>query len=206
MITDRDLIVSDLRQLADLLAEHDFRLAYENWCWSTHAPNWKDVWDIAEQVNRPNIGLCLDTFQTAGGEWADPRTHSGKIEGKSAQQMEEDFDASLAELTRVVPAEKIYLLQISDAYKLKNPITTADESGLRPRGRWSHDFRPVPFAGGYLPVTRVAQAVLKTGFRGWFSYEVFDSGPDGNGKEYELKAFAQEAAASHEKLMAACAA
>lgn len=104
-----------------------------------------------------------------------------------------------------MPADKIYLLQISDAYKLKSPITEADEEGLRPRGRWSHDFRPVPFQGGYLPVVDVARAVLKTGFRGWFSYEVFDSGPDGKGKEYDLDEYAKAAFACQEKLMKACA-
>jgi sugar phosphate isomerase/epimerase len=30
-------IIHDLRELADMLAEHKFRLAYENWSWSTHA-------------------------------------------------------------------------------------------------------------------------------------------------------------------------
>lgn len=37
------------------------------------------MWDIVQRVGRPNIGLCLDTFQTGGGEWGDPTTKSGKI-------------------------------------------------------------------------------------------------------------------------------
>lgn len=198
--------MKDLQKLCDMLSEHKLRLAYENWCWSTHAPGWKDVWDIIRQVDRPNAGLCLDTFQTGGGEWGDPRTESGIIEvqGKGREDIERDFHASMEELSRTVPADKIYLLQISDAYKLKTPITSADEEGLRPRGRWSHDYRPIPFNGGYLPVVDVAKAVLKTGFRGWFSYEVFDSGPDGNGKDYELKEFADAAFACQEKLLSAC--
>lgn len=40
-----------------------------------------------------------------------------------------------------------------------------------------------------------------TGFRGWFSYEVFDSGDDGKGKEYELMDFARAAMQSHKKLL-----
>jgi sugar phosphate isomerase/epimerase len=35
--TSKEDIVSDIRELADMLAEHKLRLAYENWCWSTHA-------------------------------------------------------------------------------------------------------------------------------------------------------------------------
>lgn len=63
---------ADLACLADMLASRGFKLAYENWCWATCAPTWKDAWDIVKRTNRPNIGLCLDTFQTAGGEWGGP--------------------------------------------------------------------------------------------------------------------------------------
>ena len=201
---DRDLFVKDLRQLSDMLAEHNFRLAYENWCWSTHAPTWRDVWDIVDKVDRPNIGLCLDTFQTGGYEWADPTTETGLVD-KPKEQLEADFKASMEDLAQSIPADKIYLLQISDAYKPKTPFDKGlDESGTRARGRWSHDFRPLPFEG-YLPVVEVAKAVLKTGFRGWFSYEVFDGGPDGKGKTYELDEYATLAFETQKKLLKACA-
>ncbi|KAL1680243.1 xylose isomerase-like protein [Schizophyllum commune] len=205
--TSPDRIVEDLRELADMLAAHKFRLAYENWCWSTHAPTWRTVWDIVRRVDRPNVGLCLDTFQTAGSEWADPTTASGLIEDVPKDELERRFRASLEVLAREVPREKIYLLQISDAYKPAKPLGKAfdEEKGLRPRGVWSHDFRPVPFAGGYLPVVDVTKAVLRTGFRGYFSVEVFDSGEAGTGKEYDLNEFARQAMDSHRKLLEACA-
>lgn len=203
---DRDRFVSDLRELASMLAEHNFRICYENWCWSTHAPGWKDIWDVVQKVDRPNVGLCLDTFQTAGGEWADPTTESGLIEQVPKDDLEKRFQKSMSELSQTIPKDKIYLLQISDAYRLKSPLSKdTDESGLSPRGRWSHDFRPLPFNGGYLPVVEVAKAVLRTGFRGWFSYEVFDGGPDGKGKDYDLDAFAVAAMDSHKKLIHECA-
>ncbi|KAF2433415.1 xylose isomerase-like protein [Tothia fuscella] len=207
LATDRSRVVADLQELADMLAEHKFRLCYENWCWSTHAPNWKDVWDIVEEVNRPNIGLCLDTFQTAGGEWGDPTTESGLIEDCSKEELEKRFKKSLEDLAKTVPKDKIYLLQISDAYKMKKPMSKDIEGseGLRPRGRWSHDYRPLPFNGGYLPVVDVTKVVLNTGFRGWFSYEVFDSGPDGNGKDYDLGSYAKSASESHKRLLKECA-
>lgn len=202
--SDRTRFVSDLRELAHLLAEHHLRLAYENWCWSSHAPDWADVWDIVQKIDRPNVGLCLDTFQTAGGEWADPCTSDGLLESHDTIQREERFKASLEKLATTVPADKIYLLQISDAHKPPKPFTRApDGDGLMPRGRWSHDYRPLPFQG-YLPVVQVAQAVLRTGFRGWFSYEVFDSGQDGKGRDYDLNEYAKEAMATQDKLLEAC--
>ncbi|KAL9105085.1 MAG: hypothetical protein Q9163_000003 [Psora crenata] len=206
ILTSRDDIVSDLRELADLLATRNFRLAYENWCWSTHAPDWKDVWDIVRKVDRPNIGLCLDTFQTAGGEWADPTTQSGLIEDRgSREEMEKAFHKSLAELSATIPANKIYILQISDAYK-KRIQSTVDESGLRPRGQWSSCLRPMPFAGGYLPVVQVTKAVLKTGFRGWFSMEIFDAGPAGDNQNWDdMPGYAKKAFDSHKRLLKECA-
>lgn len=205
-LVDRDTVVSDLRELAGLLAKKGFRLAYENWCWSTHAPDWADVWDIVKRVDRDNVGLCLDTFQTAGGEWADPSTKSGKLEVKGGDDddaLEKQFESSLTKLSKEIPADKIYLLQISDAYKLDEPITSNDKDGLRPRGRWSHDYRPLP-GKGYLPVAQVARAVLKTGFRGWFSYEVFDFPPWKQGK-VDLDAFAKEAWECQQRLLEECA-
>ncbi|OAL06844.1 xylose isomerase-like protein [Phaeosphaeriaceae sp. SRC1lsM3a] len=203
---DKKNIVSDLQELCDMLKEHGYKCAYENWCWSTHAPDWKDVWNIVKAVDRPNIGLCLDTFQTAGGEWADPRTSSGLLEDVSKDELEKRFNKSLNDLASTIPKDKIYLLQISDAYKVPKPLhDDRDDSGLLPRGRWSHDFRPLPYNGGYLPVADVARAVLKTGFRGWFSYEVFDGGAQGEGKDVDLIAYAQTAKNVQGRLLMECA-
>ena len=161
------------------------------------------MWEIVRLADRTNIGLCLDTFQTAGGEWADPSTKSGKLESLSEEELENKYKSSLGELTRTIPKEKIYILQISDAYKPPAPLDPEpDESGTRPRGRWSHDFRPMPFDGGYLPIIPMAKAVLDTGFRGWFSMEIFDGGKDGKGRKIDdLHAFTQKAMTSYEQLI-----
>lgn len=196
-------LAADLAELADILALRRFRIAYENWCWATHAPTWKDVWTIVQMADRPNIGLCLDTFQTAGGEWGDPTTGSGRVETANIteEELTMSYKISLDELTRTVPPDKIYFLQISDAYKVNPPLKPEpDESGLRPRGRWSHDYRPLPYDGGYLPIAPFVQAVLSTGFRGWFSIEVFDGRFEekyGN----DLAGYAKKAAEAHKRLL-----
>ncbi|GIZ49559.1 hypothetical protein CKM354_001258900 [Cercospora kikuchii] len=202
---DRARFVKDLQELADHLAPRGQRIAYENWCWSTHAPDWEDVWDICQKVDRENFGLCLDTFQSAGGEWGDPTTKSGMIEdgNRSQEEVEKDWKASCAKLAKTIPKGKIYLLQISDAYKMEEPLENKEIDGLRPRGRWSHDFRPLPFEG-YLPVVDFTKAVLDTGFRDWFSYEIFDGGKDGKWEnKYELGPFAKRAMSCQEKLIEA---
>ncbi|KAJ6072885.1 hypothetical protein N7467_010970 [Penicillium canescens] len=202
---NKEEIISDLRALSDILSKRKYRLAYENWCWSTHAPDWKSVWEIVQAVDRPNCGLCLDTFQTAGSEWGDPTTSSGLMEDVSKSELKKQFDASMDELARTVPADKIYLLQISDAYKVSPPLEDKTVGGLRAKGRWSHDYRPMPYSGGYLPIEDVARAVLRTGFRGWFSMEIFDSGPQGTGKKYDMGSFANKAMKSMQAFLKNCA-
>ncbi|KAL4896118.1 xylose isomerase-like protein [Aspergillus ambiguus] len=200
----RENIIADLRELADKLAQHNMRLAYENWCWSTHAPTWKDVWSIVEAVDRPNIGLCLDTFQTAGSEWGDPTTATGRVGDLPLATINAQFSDSMAALARTIPPEKIYLLQISDAYLPSPRIEARIVEGMWPRARWSHDFRPMPGDGGYLPIVEVGRAVFQTGFRGWFSMEIFDGGPEGKGKKYDMGEYAKEAMGSMHGFFGRC--
>lgn len=46
LFSSREVLAADLRELADLLEPHQFRLAYENLCWATYAPVWKQFWEI----------------------------------------------------------------------------------------------------------------------------------------------------------------
>lgn len=199
---NKENVVADLRELADILAPKGQRIAYENWCWSTHAPGWKDVREIVRDVGRENVGLCLDTFQTAGGEWGDPTTADGVVGGEEVRKR---YGSSLEELARTVPAEKIFLLQVSDAYKPPSPFEDAVVDGARPRARWSHSFRPMPYHGGYLPIEEVGRAVLRTGFRGWFSMEIFDGGVNGDEEIEDVGKFAREAMGSMRRFLERCA-
>lgn len=90
----------------DLLAEKGFKVAYENWCWATHAPTWKDVWRIVQKANRPNLGLCLDTFQSAGGEWGAPATKSGLIEDSERPELDHRWKESCKLLSESIPQRR----------------------------------------------------------------------------------------------------
>jgi hypothetical protein len=64
---------------------------------------------------------------------------------------------------------------------------------------------PSPFNGDFLPIIDVAEAVLKTGARCWFSMEVFDKGPDGKrGMKYDFEELSKGAMASHRRLLGEC--
>ncbi|KAI0393061.1 3-dehydroshikimate dehydratase [Xylariaceae sp. FL0594] len=208
-VQSKEDLARDLAELADIFdsegGEGGMRICYENWCWATRAPHWRDVWEIVKMADRRNLGLCLDTFQSAGGEWGDPTTESGFLEEggslMSAAQVQSRWEDSLRDLAATVPAEKIFLLQISDAYKMAPPLEgKPNEEGLRPRGQWSHDYRPLPYDGGYLPVKDFLKAVLETGFRGWLSVEVFDGkGPEKYGDD--LGGYSKKAMESLQRLL-----
>ena len=194
--------VRDLKELGEMLAQEGLKLAYEPWCWATISPTWKDCWEMVKAVDMPNVGLCLDTFQIIGGEYADPTKDGGIMTDVDGQHLGQRFAASLEELTQAVPADKIYLLQISDAWLPKTPIGDLAKDRLRPKGRWSKNYRPLPYDGGYLPIQEVAKKVLDTGARSWWSVEVFDGGPEGGEeRETDLQAFCERAMKSVQRLL-----
>ena len=47
-----------------------------------------------QRLDRPNIRLCLDTFQAGGGEWGDPITKSEKIERMNSEEPGHKFKNS----------------------------------------------------------------------------------------------------------------
>lgn len=54
-------------------------------------------------------------------------------------------------------------------------------------------------------MVEICKSVLRTGFRGWFSYEPFDSGPNGEGREYDLDVYAVSARNCQKTLIEECA-
>jgi sugar phosphate isomerase/epimerase len=176
---DKELIAGDLADLCDLAAAQDApcKIAYEPWCWGAHINTWEAGWEIIQLVNRDNIGINLDTFQVPGLEWADPESETGLIEGYSERELSAKFEASMEALAETIPEDKIFYVQISDGLKMDPPIKEghpAYEKGKPARGQWSHAYRPLPYQNGYLPWMTALKGFLRTGFRGWFSMEIFE--------------------------------
>ena len=152
------------------------RIAFEFVCWSTAASTWSNAWEIVKKADRPNLGLCIDTFHIAAVEWADPTTASGRLEDPD---VEAKFSLSLERLTEEIPANRIFSIQLGDAYKLPSPLEP-EKLPWPPRLYWAAAWRCKPTTGGgFLPVDQVTKAILRTGFVGPISIEMFDGGRDG---------------------------
>ncbi|KAH1517365.1 hypothetical protein KXX29_008284 [Aspergillus fumigatus] len=155
---NRRVIVSDLRQAADLgLAQSPpIRFSYEALAWGNHVDTWEQSWDIVRRVDRPNFGLCLDTFNIAARVYADPASASGMTYNGA-----KELQRSLARLRQTVDPKRVFLFQVVDGERLKAPLVMGHEWYVAEQPR------------GYLPVKDIARTVFALGYEGWVSTELF---------------------------------
>lgn len=190
---DHDLMVDELRQLADLAASSEpvIKLAYENLAWSTHCYLWEHALKMVQDVDRKNFGLCLDSFHLCVALWADAFSPTSR-----QTDGDEKLQESLGRLVKELPLDRLFYLQLSDGEVMDPPYSSSHpwyDPALEPGHVWSNEARPFPLEtqfGAYMPVQEIAQAFLVgLGFQGWVSLETFDrrmrreeSGPDVNAK------------------------
>lgn len=174
---DLEKITTDMQEIADLAAERQppVNLAYEALSWGTHVNLWEQSYEVVERVDRPNFGLCLDTYHIAARVFASP-TETTLI----SQSGKTDLITSLLNLVKTVPVETIFYLQLSDAEALSSPLVEGHPfyvEGQPPWMSWSRNARLFPCEealGGFLPVLSIAKAIVnEVGYRGWISMEVF---------------------------------
>lgn len=175
---DIDLIVSDLVKVADIGAQASppIRFAYESLCWSTRVDLWERCWDIIQRVDRPNFGICLDTFNILGRIYADPTSPTGRT-----PNAKEAVRKSIANLVSRVDVSKVFYVQVVDAERLSKPLLPGHPyyNPEQPaRMSWSRNcrlFYGETEYGAYLPVKEVARAFFHgIGFQGWVSLELFN--------------------------------
>ncbi|KAF5568754.1 3-dehydroshikimate dehydratase [Fusarium napiforme] len=174
---DMEVIVGDLVELADLGIKQDppIRFAYEALCWSTHVDTWEKSWEVAQKVDRPNFGLCLDTFNIAGRVWGDPASPTGKT-----PNADQDLKDSLDRLVKEVTLDKVFYIQVVDAERMETPLVKGHPfhvDGNPARMNWSRNARAYMYEtdrGAYLPVEDIAKVLIRDmGYKGYVSMELF---------------------------------
>lgn len=98
---------ADLGWLADLAATYTppIRVMYEGLSFATHRSQWQQAWEVVEYANRPNLGLCLDSFNALARDWADPYSPSGR----RSDDVDAQLERSMNELVQRVPGDKVCL-------------------------------------------------------------------------------------------------
>jgi sugar phosphate isomerase/epimerase len=59
---ERAQLVQDLRKLATLAVPLDIRIAFEALSWGRYVSEFPQSWDIVQEADRANLGICLDSY------------------------------------------------------------------------------------------------------------------------------------------------
>lgn len=89
-VGDEQILVDDLRLLAEHAGARGLRIGYEALAWGRHVNTYQQVWNIVRQADHPNLGVLLDSFHTLSLK-GDP--------------------SAIAE----IPGDKIFFVQMADA-------------------------------------------------------------------------------------------
>ncbi|KAE9390274.1 xylose isomerase-like protein [Gymnopus androsaceus JB14] len=189
-----DAQVDAFRQLGALAEKYGVRIGYEPLSWGTVVDNWMQVWDIVQRVDRENVGVLLDSFNTLGNQYADPGQPSTIRKGQTLAAIACQPSTNYRE---PIPAEKIFFYQVADAVRPDTICHEEEEEDMPRRMKWSRACRvfpcepssaePSPSSSdsdpenppsgflGFLPVSQMTSFVHRTGYRGWWSLEVFNT-------------------------------
>ncbi|KAI1372375.1 xylose isomerase-like protein [Hypoxylon crocopeplum] len=175
---DPSVAVADLRKVADmgLQQQPPVRFVYEALCWGTRCDLWELSWDIVRAVDRPNFGLCLDTFNIAGRIYADPASPTGRTPNCDQAVLE-----SIVRLVTTIDVSKVFYVQVVDAERLAEPLVPGHkfyDAEQPARMSWSRNcrlFYGEKDRGAYLPVAEISRAIFRgLKFEGWVSMELFN--------------------------------
>ncbi|GAA3586002.1 dehydroshikimate dehydratase QsuB [Klugiella xanthotipulae] len=89
-VNDDEVMVTQLRTLAELAARFSVRVAYEALAWGTFVSGYEHAWRLVQAVDHPNLGVCLDSFHILS-------------RGHDPAGIEK------------IPGEKIFFIQLADA-------------------------------------------------------------------------------------------
>lgn len=89
-IDDDEVAARQLGEFADLAAEYGIRIAFEALAWGRYVMDYRHSWRLVERADRPNLGVCLDSFHIL--------SRANEPAG-----------------IELIPGEKIFFLQLADA-------------------------------------------------------------------------------------------
>ncbi|KAM5343663.1 hypothetical protein ACJ41O_012200 [Fusarium nematophilum] len=178
-------VVRDLAELGDLAAEFSqrdggkmLRIGYEPLSWARRN-TWASAWEVVRAVDRDNVGIILDSFNILAVEFADPYSAVGEgnmLYGSRGQALR-ILEESMASMAATVRPEKLFFVQVADAERMDTSSFIPPEDKSIPRLLpWSRSHRLFPeeqSKGGYMPVEIVLAAILRMGYSGPLSLEVF---------------------------------
>jgi 4-hydroxyphenylpyruvate dioxygenase len=97
--SDLELRAEQMALLAERAARRKIRIAFEALAWGGAVKTWRQVWDIVQRANQPNLGVALDSFHTL--------------------VLKDDWQG-----LKDIPGQRIFYMQLADAPWVKlDPLT-----------------------------------------------------------------------------------
>jgi sugar phosphate isomerase/epimerase len=142
------LLTKDLQKLAMLALRLDIRVAYEALSWGRHVNLLTQAWEIVQDADRPNLGLCIDSYHAMA--------HQDESQGGSIAAV------------RDIDPQKIFLVQLSD-------FLWQETRSPQDRMETARHYRVFPGEGVHSPqVLELVRMLDGAGYRGDYSFEVFN--------------------------------
>ncbi|KAI0845831.1 xylose isomerase-like protein [Daldinia vernicosa] len=168
-----EFILEDLKLISQWGVDMGISIAYSFTCYSTIINRWWKAWEVVKLIDSPNFGLCLDTFQIAGGLGDDTSALSYNGTEESIRRTN-----SLNRMIEVVPPNRIFHLQVSsavpfvDASSPSHPWYTPRETPLMSWSRHGKGFLfENPLGGDYSMEDLAKYIVLGSRYKGYISME-----------------------------------
>lgn len=136
-INDDDLAAEQLAVVAGEAQDRGLKVAYEALAWGTHVSDYSHSWQVVQRAGHRALGICLDSFHILA-------------RGSSLEEIP------------AIPPEKLFMLQLADAPRLR-----MDEL------QWSRHYRCFPGQGAF-DLVPFLDRVLATGYAGPLSLEIFN--------------------------------
>jgi sugar phosphate isomerase/epimerase len=140
---DLDHLARDLRKLAMLALPFGIKIAYEALSWGRAVNEYTTSWEVIRRADCPNLGIGIDSFHIFASD--------SPLDGLDA-----------------IPADKIYLVQLSDF--MWQETRTFEE-----RRTTARTFRVFPGEGVHSEqLIALVRKLHANGYRGDYSFEVFN--------------------------------
>jgi len=143
-----ELLKKDLQKLAMLALPLDIRVAYEALSWGRHVNLLTQAWEIVQDADRSNLGLCVDSYHAIA--------HQEESQGGSIRAVGD------------IDPRKVFLVQLSD-------FLWQETRSPQDRMETARHYRVFPGEGVHSEqVVELVRILDDAGYRGDYSFEVFN--------------------------------
>jgi len=160
---ETDSLKTDLQKLALLAVPLNIRIAYEALSWGRYVNEFPQSWDLVQEADRANLGVCLDSYHILANRSdlgllpdIDPREHRFLIHGL----VDRPLTFTIEDLKRLPSVTRLHFIECAGNRSSRRATTVQETHGMTSCAEWT----------GVLLSTLLKECGLKGG-PSWFVAE-----------------------------------